>query len=96
MNKTKKNRKTKQKGTRKRGGGVWNNLKKKYNIFTKDPVNTKRTGRETDLVLLLSLFNTEEWRMVKKNLLAMSTKPIMTINETDDIYNRAQKANLQF
>lgn len=80
----------------KRGGGIWANLTKNINIFKKDPVHIKRAGRVTDLRLLLSLYSPEEWRMVKQNLLAMSTTPLMQINETDNIFIKATQAHLQY
>ena len=88
--------KRKYKKTLKRGGGIWANLTKNINIFKKDPVHIKRAGRETDLRLLLSLYSPEEWRMVKQNLLAMSTKPLMQINENDNIFKKATNAQLRY
>ena len=82
--------------SRKKGGGIWNNLKKNFTIFKKDPVNINRYGRETDLKVLLSLFSKDEWRNVKLHLLAMSKKPETPLNTTDDIFQRAKAADINF
>jgi len=89
--------KSKRKHTksRKKGGGyIWNNLKKNFTIFKKDPVNITRFGRETDLKVLLTLYSKDEWRNVKRHLLAMSKKPETPLNENDNIFQRAKAANI--
>ena len=55
-----------------RGGGLGNYLWKGFNIFKKDPLKFNTKGRESDALFLVNLFSDDEWRQVKRNILAMA------------------------
>ena len=54
------------------GGGLGNYLWKGFNIFKKDPLQFSTKGRESDALFLVNLFSDDEWRQVKRNILAMA------------------------
>lgn len=54
------------------GGGLGNYLWKGFNIFKKDPFKFSSKGRESDALFLVNLFSDDEWRQVKRNILAMA------------------------
>ena len=55
-----------------RGGGLGNYVWKGFNIFKKDPFQFSTKGRESDALFLVNLFSDDEWRQVKRNILAMA------------------------
>ena len=55
-----------------RGGGIGNYIWKGFNIFKKDPLQFSSKGRESDVLFLVNLFSDDEWRQVKRNILAMA------------------------
>ena len=54
------------------GGGLGNYVWKGFNIFKKDPFQFSSKGRESDALFLVNLFSDDEWRQVKRNILAMA------------------------
>ena len=88
--------KQKKNQTRKKGRGVINNFRKKINIVANDPFAVNRQGRDTDIVLLASIFDKNEWRQVKKNILELSQKPLKLVSNNAEIFKRAKDAKLQF
>lgn len=55
-----------------KGGGLGNYVWKGFNIFKKDPFQFSSKGRESDALFLVNLFSEDEWRQVKRNILAMA------------------------
>ena len=55
-----------------KGGGLGNYVWKGFNIFKKDPFQFSSKGRESDALFLVNLFSDDEWRQVKRNILAMA------------------------
>ena len=55
-----------------KGGGLGNYVWKGFNIFKKDPFQFSTKGRESDALFLVNLFSDDEWRQVKRNILAMA------------------------
>ena len=55
-----------------RGGGLGNYIWKGFNILKKDPLQFSTKGRESDALFLVNLFSDDEWRQVKRNILAMA------------------------
>tara|TARA_Y100000748_G_C15502534_1_gene490665 strand:- start:2376 stop:2708 length:333 start_codon:yes stop_codon:yes gene_type:complete len=65
-------RKTQRNYPSHRGGGLGNYLWKGFNIFKKDPLQFNTKGRESDALFLVNLFSDDEWRQVKRNILALA------------------------
>jgi len=65
--------KTRRNKSSHRGGGLGNYLWKGFNVFKKDPLQIRSKGREADALYLLNLFSDDQWRQVKRNILALAT-----------------------